>query len=148
MNAKDILDIKGRKVYSIDENATIFEAASELAKYKIGLLIIKNPAGDISGVLSERDIIEKVISVKKNPLVEKVKSVMTPKGKLLIASEADSTQSIMNTMTKSKIRHVLVFNRNEMAGVISIGDIVKSMLDEKEFEIKTLTDYISGKYPG
>ncbi len=147
MNAKDLLDVKGRKVHSISENATILEAVSELTKNKIGLLIIKNPAGDISGVLSERDIVEKVIYFKKDTSVEKVKSVMTPREKLLISSESDSVQSIMNTMTKSKIRHVLVFNGKEMSGIISIGDVVKSMLEEKEFEIKTLTDYISGKYP-
>lgn len=147
MIAKEILDVKGRKSFCIRETATIFEAASELTKNKIGLIVVKNSAGEISGVLSERDIVGKVLCSKKDSCQEQVKSVMTPKERLFVATEKDEIQSIMNTMTKNKIRHVLIFNEKELSGIISIGDIVFSMLEEKEFEIKTLTDYISGKYP-
>ena len=147
MIAKEILDTKGRKSLFIIETASILEVAAELTKNKIGLLIVNNSAGDITGVISERDIVGKVLYFKKDCAQEQVKSVMTPKEKLFVASENDNIQSIMNSMTKNKIRHVLVFNGKVFSGIISIGDIVNSMLEEKEFEIKTLNDYISGKYP-
>jgi predicted transcriptional regulator len=73
---------------------------------------------------------------------------MTPREKIVAASEGDDVQSLMNTMTQKKIRHLPIFKGMELSGVISIGDIIKNMLELKDYEIKTLIDYISGKYPG
>jgi len=147
MNAKDILDLKGRKIFAATEDTTVFDAISELAKNKIGLLIIKNAAGNISGVLSERDIIQKCIYLKKDPLLLKARDIMTPKENIVVAAEEDDIQNLMNTMTEKRIRHLPIFIGQELSGIISIGDIVKSMLEIKDYEIKSLIDYISGSYP-
>lgn len=148
MTAKEILDVKGRKVFSITENATVFEAVAELVNNKIGLLIVKNTSGTIAGVLSERDIIKKCVHPKKDPTQIRAWDIMTPREKIVAASEEDDVQSLMNTMTQKKIRHLPIFEGRELIGIISIGDIIKNMLEIKDYEIKTLLDYISGKYPG
>jgi CBS domain-containing protein len=147
MNAKQILDLKESKIFQIREDAVVFEAIEVLTKNKIGLLIVKNIAGDITGVLSERDIIQKCIYPKKDPLQQKVSEIMTPRERIVVAGEEDDIQSLMNTMTEKRIRHLPIFKGGEMSGVISIGDIIKNMLEEKEYEIKSLIEYISGNYP-
>ncbi len=146
MNAKKILDLKDNKIYQIREEAVVFEAIEELTKNKIGLLIVKNSSGDISGVLSERDIIQKCVYQKKDPQQLRVSEIMTPREKIVVAAEEDDIQSLMNTMNEKKIRHLPVFRGKEMTGVISIGDIIKNMLEIKDYEIKSLIEYISGKY--
>lgn len=147
MNAKKILDLKDHKIYQIHEEALVFEAIEELTKNKVGLLIVKNSNGDISGVVSERDIIQKCVYQKKDPQQLRVSEIMTPREKIVVAAEEDDIQSLMNTMTEKRIRHLPVFKGKEMTGVISIGDIIKNMLEIKDYEIKTLIEYISGKYP-
>lgn len=147
MNAKDILDSKGRKIFAVTESTTVFEAISELANNKIGLLIVKNATGNISGVLSERDIIQKCIYPKKDPGLLRARDIMTPKENIVVAAEEDDIQNLMNTMTEKRIRHLPIFRGQELSGIISIGDIVKSMIEIKDYEIKSLIDYISGNYP-
>ncbi len=147
MIAKDILDLKGRKVVVVNEDSTVMEAVSELVNNKIGLLIVKNNSGDIVGVVSERDIIKKCIFPKKSPEQVIIKDIMTPKENIVIASEDDDIQALMNTMTLKRIRHIPIFRNRELTGIISIGDIVKNLLEQKDYEIKTLVDYITGKYP-
>ncbi|MDP2207965.1 MAG: CBS domain-containing protein [Bacteroidota bacterium] len=147
MNAKKILELKDHKIYQIREEAVVFEAIEELTKNKVGLLIVKNSSGDISGVLSERDIIRKCVSQKKDPQQLRVSEIMTPREKIVVAGEEDDIQSLMNTMNEKRIRHLPVFRGKEMTGVVSIGDIIKNMLEIKDYEIKTLIEYISGKYP-
>lgn len=147
MNAKDILDSKGRKIFAVTESTTVFEAISELTNNKIGLLIVKNATGNISGVLSERDIIQKCIYLKKDPGLLRARDIMTPKEDIVVAAEEDDIQNLMNTMTEKRIRHLPIFRGQELSGIISIGDIVKSMIEIKDYEIKSLIDYISGNYP-
>lgn len=147
MIAKDILDLKGRKVVVVNEDSTVMEAVSELVNNKIGLLIVKNNSGDIVGVVSERDIIKKCIFPKKSPEQVIIKDIMTTKENIVIASEDDDIQTLMNIMTLKRIRHIPIFLGRELTGIISIGDIVKNLLEQKDYEIKTLVDYITGKYP-
>lgn len=147
MNAKQILDLKDSKIYQIEEDAAVFEAIEELTKNKIGLLIVRNPNGDISGVLSERDIIRKCVYSQKDPMLVKVSEIMTPREKIVVAGEEDDIQSLMNTMNEKRVRHIPVFKGGEMSGIISIGDIIKNLIEIKDYEIKTLIEYISGKYP-
>ena len=146
MKAKDILDKKGRKVFSIHENEPIRVAINALAELKIGLLIIKNDENKTSGVLSERDIVNKCMYLNKNPDTDLVKTIMTPRAQIKIADDTDSIHDLMTLMNASKIRHLPIVKDDELEGVISIGDVLKSMLELKEYEIKNLSGYISGQY--
>jgi CBS domain-containing protein len=148
MKAKDILESKGGEIVSISENATVFQAATTLSKYKIGLLIVNNASGGFSGVLSERDVIQKCLNLKKDVEQVNVRDIMTMKENVIKGSEEEDIQTIMNTMTEKKVRHLPIFNGNELKGIISIGDVIKNLLSLKDDEIKTLAGYVSGNYPG
>jgi CBS domain-containing protein len=148
MIAKHILDVKGRNVHTIPEESTVSSAVEELVGRRIGLLVIKNSAGDITGVLSERDVLQKCVQKKMNTTQVLVKEIMTEKEKLVAAAEEDDIHHLMNIMTEKRIRHLPIFKGKEMTGIISIGDIIKNMVEIKNTEIKSLIDYISGKYPG
>ncbi|MBA4313036.1 MAG: histidine kinase [Chlorobiaceae bacterium] len=148
MVAKSILDVKGRKIYSISEDAQVSVAVEELVTKRIGLLVIKNIDGGVTGVISERDILQKCVQQKRDTTQTKVKEIMTDKNHIVAASEEDDIHHLMNIMTEKRIRHLPIFKGSEMSGIISIGDIIKNMVEIKETEIRSLIDYISGKYPG
>ncbi|MBI5022162.1 MAG: CBS domain-containing protein [Ignavibacteriales bacterium] len=148
MIAKDILDVKGRKIFSIPEDTKVSTAVEDLVTKRIGLLVIKNINGETTGVLSERDILQKCVQHKKDTTQIAVKEIMTAKESIVAAAEEDDINHLMNIMTEKRIRHLPIFKGSEMSGIISIGDIIKNMVEIKNTEIKSLIDYISGKYPG
>lgn len=148
MLARDILDLKGRKIFSISEEVRVSVAVEELVTKRIGLLVIKNMKGETTGVLSERDILQKCVLQKIDTAQIAVKEIMTGKERIVAASEEDNINHLMNIMTEKRIRHLPIFKGSDMSGIISVGDIIKNMVEIKDTEIKSLIDYISGKYPG
>jgi CBS domain-containing protein len=84
--------------------------------------------------------------LNKNADTELVKSIMTPRENIKIAKDTDSIHELMSLMNASKIRHLPIVKDDNLEGIISIGDVLKSMLELKEFEIKNLSGYISGQY--
>lgn len=148
MKAKDILLSKGNSVLSIQEDASVQQAVSELSSRKIGFLIVRNASGEVTGVVSERDVISKCVNQKSDPEKTLVKDIMTPKEKIVLGFEEDDIESIMNTMTEKKIRHLPIFSGDQITGIISIGDVIKVLLESKDKEIQALSAYVSGNYPG
>ena len=148
MKAKDILATKGKEIVSINEETSVFDVVTTLTTHKIGFLIVTNTKAGVAGVISERDVVHKCVSLQKDPAHMKAKEIMTPRGKLVSATEEEDVQSIMNVMTEKKIRHLPVFSGDQLTGIISIGDVIKFILEAKDSEIKTLTDYAFGQYPG
>jgi CBS domain-containing protein len=148
MKAKDILQFKRGEVISIAETSTVLQAVATLAKYKIGLLIVNDLSGNFAGVLSERDVVQKCVNSKKDPDQVRVFDIMTPRDKVSIGSEDEEIQEIMNTMTENKIRHLPIFSGEQLKGIVSIGDVIKAILEAKDEEIKSLSNYVSGNYPG
>jgi len=148
MKAKDILLSKGNSVLSIQEDASVQQAVSELSSRKIGFLIVRNASGEVTGVVSERDVINKCVNQKSDPEKTLVKDIMTPKEKIVLGFEEDDIESIMNTMTEKKIRHLPIFSGDQITGIISIGDVIKVLLESKDKEIQALSAYVSGNYPG
>lgn len=143
MKVKDILDSKGRKIFTVVEDNTVEEVVTALATNKIGFLVVLDGSGSVAGVISERDVVHRCMSAKKDPAAVKAKDIMTPRSVLLTATEGDDIESIMTTMTEKKIRHLPIFNNNSVVGLISIGDVIKFILEEKNEEIKSLMDYVS-----
>lgn len=148
MKAKDILSAKGNSVLSIQEDASVQQAVSELSSHKIGFLVVRNAGGKVTGVVSERDVVNKCVQSKSDPEKTLVKEIMTPKEKIVLGFEEDDIESIMNTMTEKKIRHLPIFSGDQITGIISIGDVVKVLLESKDKEIQALSAYVSGNYPG
>lgn len=143
MKVKDILNSKGRSLFSVTEDSTIENTVAALAANKIGFLIVKDGSNAITGVISERDIVHRCMSVKKDPRTVTAKEIMTLREHLVTANEDQEIDEVMALMTEKKIRHLPVFQGKELTGLISIGDVVKIILDAKNEEIKTLMDYVS-----
>lgn len=147
MKAKDILASKGHVIYTVRENESVQDVVSKLVNNKIGFLIVFDSADDVIGVISERDVVNKCIHHQKHPSQMKAFEIMTRRDDLIFAVEDDDIEKIMNIITAKKIRHLPVFKEDQLTGIISIGDVIKFILEAKNDEIKVLTDYAFGQYP-
>ncbi|MFZ4618929.1 MAG: CBS domain-containing protein [Bacteroidota bacterium] len=143
MKVKDILNSKGRTLFTVHEDSTVEHIVAELAANKIGYLIVKGKDNTVTGVISERDIVHRCMSAKKDPANVTAKEIMTEREKLVTANEDQEIDEVMTMMTQKKVRHLPVFQGNELTGLISIGDVIKIILDDKDEAIKTLMDYVS-----
>jgi len=142
MKAFDILEKKGFQVFSISQNASIEEAIDTLVKNNIGVLLIFDESNNLTGILSERDIIRLINKNKVDFLSKTVSEIMTTN--ILLANIDDDINYIENIMTTNRIRHIPIYDKNKLVGLISIGDIIKAKLSEQQVQNKYLMDYISG----
>lgn len=143
MIVKTILKSKarGQGVVTVSPDDAISEAAKLLAGNRIGALIAVEPGGGIAGILSERDIVRGLGQSGDACLKVKVRDLMTPD--VLVCHEDDTLQSLMQTMTAKRIRHLpVVDGANQLVGIVTIGDVVKSRLDEASMEVDSLRDYV------
>jgi len=137
---REILHKKGNNVYSISPNQKIFEALQVMAEKEVGALLVME-GESLVGIISERDYARKVALEGKSSRESLVREIMSPN---VIYVEIDTTtDECMALMINKKIRHLPVFDKGKLAGVISIGDVVNAIIDEKEFEIDQLVRYIT-----
>lgn len=146
MQVKDILNQKGREVYSVSPSDTVFDAIAKMAEYNIGALIVMEE-GRLAGIISERDYRNKVILQGRTSKTTNVSEIMTPD--VVCVTSGDTINLCMQLMTEKKIRHLPVLNDDKVTGVISIGDVVKTVIANQKSEIDSLRNYISsgGGYP-
>lgn len=137
-----ILRSKGNDIYSVKPEATVFEALKIMADKGVGALLVLE-GEKLVGVLSERDYARKVILLGKSSREAKVKEIMSEK--VLYVQPYRTAEECMALMINKRIRHLPVINNEKLMGVISIGDVVKAVIDEKEFVIEQLEEYISGR---
>ena len=141
MKVRDLLRGKmDGDVITIEENSTAREASQLLKAHNIGALPVIGKK-KLVGILSERDIARCVADEDEVANV-KVKDLMT--SEVIICACDDQLQEVMNVITKNRIRHLPVIDNDELVGIISIGDVVKSLLVEKESEAEHLRNYITG----
>jgi CBS domain-containing protein len=144
---RDILKNKNQKeVWSVQPKATVFEALSLMGEKEIGALMVIDEKGKVAGIISERDYARKVILKGKASRETAVKEIMTPADQMYTVKPETSVDDCMVLITGKHIRHIPVFDNEKFAGVISIGDIVKSIIAEQETLIEQLSNYIAGKY--
>lgn len=142
-NVQQILDRKGHDVLCIAPDAKLYEALKLMADKNIGALVVKDE-GQVVGIFSERDYARNLEFCKHSCEDVKVRDVMS-KDIFVIAPET-SINEAMAIVTESRCRHLPVIKGEEMTGVVSIGDLVKAIIDEKEFVITQLKKYIRGEY--
>jgi CBS domain-containing protein len=136
---REILLYKGYEVYSVSPDDTIFDALKLMAEKEIGALMVIDK-GDILGIMSERDYARKVALVGKSSKDATVREIMSDK---VIYVDIDRlVEECMALMIEKRIRHLPVFENAILTGIISIGDVVKAVIDEKEFVIDQLVQYI------
>jgi CBS domain-containing protein len=140
MIVKSIIDIKGRDVLTMEPNATLDAAAKLLAERRIGAVVVIGAEDRVVGILSERDIVRAVAERGTGAMQEQVAQVMTRK--VATCTLDESIHSIMERMTAGKFRHVPVIENGRLAGIISIGDVVKHRIVEIEQESDALKTYI------
>ena len=144
---KDIVKNKNQKeVWSILPKATVFEALALMGEKEIGALMVIDEKGKVAGIISERDYARKVILKGKASRETAVKEIMTPADQMYTVKPETSVDDCMVLITGKRIRHIPVFDNEKFVGVISIGDIVKSIIAEQETLIEHLSNYIAGKY--
>jgi CBS domain-containing protein len=140
MTVKAILSRKGNDVLTIEPTATLAAAIKLLADRRIGAVVITGADRQVIGILSERDIVRAFSASGPVALDEQVGQVMTRK--VMTCDEAETVSSLMERMTQGKFRHLPVVERGRLAGIISIGDVVKYRLEEMEKESSALREYI------
>jgi len=143
MFIESILRDKGPEVLTISPEATVFEAISEMEKKNVGALLVLNKE-EIAGIFTERDYARKIITQGKSSKETTVSEVMTRE--VCFVDKKKKLTECMAVMNSKHVRHLPVLEDNKLIGLVSIGDIVKSIIDEQEHEIETLIGYIGGTY--
>lgn len=136
-----ILESKGRDIWSISPRASVYEAIERMAEKGVGALLVMD-VGTLSGIISERDYARKVILKGKASKKIPVSEVMTRK--VIVGSERETVEGAMELMTEHRIRHLPIVESGEVTGVVSIGDLVKARLADQQFKIEQLQSYITG----
>jgi CBS domain-containing protein len=140
MTVKAIIDAKGGDVVTIEPTANLATAAKLLAQRRIGALVVLGADQRIVGILSERDIVRMISERGAAAFDDQVGQVMTRK--VATCTYDETIHSIMERMTAGKFRHVPVIELGRLAGIISIGDVVKNRIEEMEQESAAMRDYI------
>ncbi|MCZ7541036.1 MAG: CBS domain-containing protein [Anaerolineae bacterium] len=142
MKVRDLLAKKPSGVITISPDETLRAASEVLAEHNIGALVVVDAAGLPVGILSERDIVRAVATGGETALRLSVSAVMTKD--LIIAVPEDDAAYLIRTMTDRRIRHLPIMHDQRLAGMVSIGDVVKAQRDFFEDEARTLERYITG----
>jgi CBS domain-containing protein len=140
MKVADILQKKGFSVYSVNSNTTVYEALQIMSEKNIGALLVIDEE-QLSGIISERDYARKIILKGKTSQETLVKEIMTANP--ISVTPKDSLENCMELMSQKHIRHLPVTNDNEILGMISIGDVVKSIIHQQQETIDYLQSYIA-----
>ena len=138
MTVKAILSVKGTEVLTIEPTTNLAAAAKLLAERKIGALVVTGPDQRVVGIVSERDIVQELAAHGPAALDFALTEVMTRK--VTMCSASDTISSVMERMTAGKFRHLPVLEQGRLAGIVSIGDVVKHRLQEMEREQSALRD--------
>lgn len=137
---RDILTAKGGDVCSISSGATVLDALKIMSEKGIGALVVKGAAGEIAGIISERDYARKVILVGKSSSSTLVEEIMTPADRMIFARPENTTEDCMDLFTGNNIRHLPVFDGSKLMGMISSRDVIKILIAEKKDRIEYLYD--------
>ena len=137
---RDILEVKGRTVWSIDPESSVFDALGLMAEKGIGALVVLDGA-HVAGIISERDYARKVILHGRASPTTLVKEIMT--SHVAYTHLDQSIEECMAIMTDKRIRHLPVLQDGKLIGLISIGDLVKAIIADQKFMIEQLERYIT-----
>jgi CBS domain-containing protein len=136
----DLLEEKGRDIWALSPDSTVYDAIDQMADKGIGALLVIED-GQLIGIVSERDYARKVILMGKSSRDTQVREIMS--SPVICAGPGFTVDQTMSVMTDNHVRHLPVVVGDEVVGVISIGDVVRAIIEDKEFYIQQLTTYIT-----
>ena len=137
---EQILDTKGRDVWSIEQDASVFEAIELMAKKEVGALLVTKSANP-TGMISERDYARQVILKGLSSKKTSIRDIMATR--VVYAHPDGTVEECMALMTEKHIRHLPIMDGKQLVGMISIGDLVKALIAEQQLTIEQLERYIS-----
>jgi CBS domain-containing protein len=140
-----LLSGKGRDVYGVSPDSTVFDAIEQLADRNIGALLVMED-GRLIGVFSERDYTRKVALAGRNSRETRVREIIT--GRIVSVEPSTPVPECMRLMIENRVRHLPVLDGEQVVGVVSIGDLVNFIMNAQAATIEQLHSYISGGYPG
>ncbi len=143
MQISDLLKQKSRSVATVRPEETVAAVIAELARHDIGALVVSETGSDVAGIVSERDVVRRLHRFGQAVLEEPVRTIMS--AEVRTCAPGDSVDSLAETMTEHRIRHVPVVADGVLVGIVSIGDVVKSRIDELQRDRDQLVQYISGR---
>jgi CBS domain-containing protein len=143
MRIADVLERKGSSVATVPGDATVGDAAAELARLSIGALVVSPDGMHIEGIVSERDIVRQLPTRGADLLSRTVSTIMSVD--VHTCTLDDSIETLMAMMTDRRVRHVPVVRDGVLCGMISIGDVVKQRIGELEQDRKELVEYITAR---
>jgi len=136
---RQLLDRKGRAIFSVEPEAPVLEAIRAMAAHHVGALLVMQ-AGKLAGIVSERDYARKVILMGRSSADTPVRDIMS--SPVLAVSPDDTVQKCMQLMTDRRVRHLPVVDGDAVVGMVSIGDLVKAVIAEQQQQIEQLESYI------
>ena len=140
-SVKQVLERKGSNAYSVGPNATVLEALTAMAEHDIGAVLVTE--GDrLVGIFTERDYARKVVLRGLSSKDSKISELMTPN--VCTITPSHTMDQVMNIMTDNRFRHLPVVDHGRIAGIITIGDVVKTVIAMQEATIQQLSSYIAG----
>ncbi len=142
MNMRDILKDKGRDVTTIEAESGIIEAAQKMADGKIGALLVEDN-GKLGGIITERDIVIAVAKTECEFKVLRVKDIMITSENLIVSEPDDSEDQVMAVMIQKNIRHMPIVEGGELAGMVSIRDVVRAHVQKLRAQVRFLTDFVA-----
>jgi CBS domain-containing protein len=145
MTVRDLLKSKKPDVWTIGPKARVFDALVLMDQKEVGALMVED-RGEIVGIITERDYARKVSLKGKTSKDTLVEEVMTPASEMYCVKPDTTVEDCMVLITGKKIRHLPVYEDSKFVGIVSIGDVLKSIISEQETLIEHLSNYIAGKY--
>jgi len=143
---RDLLAKKGTDVWSIGPGQSVFQAIGMMALKEVGALTVVDDTGRLVGIISERDYARKIILKGRSSRQTSVSEIMTRR--VIYVDEDARLEECMALMTAKKVRHLPVLRNDDLVGIVSVGDLVKSIIDEQSFVIEQLERYIRGETVG
>jgi CBS domain-containing protein len=140
MKVRTILDTKGRHVVTIRPDASVSTAVHRLVLERIGALVVSEDGHKVAGIISERDIIQSLAKSGPDLLTSGRRVAELMEHNVITCTPDDTVQQVMAEMTRRRVRHLPVIEGGGLAGIISIGDVVKSRLEEVELEANVLRE--------
>lgn len=141
---REVLRSKGTQVITIEPEATVYAAIEKMVSSNIGALVVTRK-GDVEGIITERDYMKHIALEGRSSRTTAVSEVMTKN--IACVDPETVIEEAMAIMTQQRCRHLPVIENGSLAGIVSVGDLVKHVARDREAHIRYLTDYISGKYP-
>ena len=140
----EVLDQKENGVVTIKPSATVYEAIGRMVEHGIGSVVVVD-GSELVGIFTERDYLRRIVLQGRTSKTTDVSEVMT--SDLIVVAPQHTVEEAMSLMSDNRCRHMPVVSKGDLVGMLSMGDCVRQVIEDREIEIRSLTDYIVGTYP-